>query len=192
MSNRAPRRTDHDLAGLLEACAEGDEQAFAALYDATVASACALALRVLRDPHLAEEVIQDAYLEVWRQSQRFDRRRGGARGWVLTLVHRRAVDRVRAAEAAARRDAAYQRRALAGTEVDTTSATALATLEARRVRAALAVLAPQQRRAVSLAYFGGLSHAEVAAVVGAPLGTVKWRIREGLQKLRRALEPQVA
>ena len=192
MSNRAPRRPDHDLAGLLEACAAGDQQAFARLYDATVASAFALAHRVLRDRHLAEEVVQDAYLEVWRQSRRFDRRRGGAAGWVHTLVHRRAVDRVRAAEATARRDAAYQRRVLAGTEADTTSATALATLEARQLRAALAVLAPQQRRAVSLAYFGGLSHAEVAAVLGAPLGTVKWRIRDGLQKLRRALEPQVA
>ena len=107
---------------------------------------------------------------------------------LLTLVHRRAVDRVRKVEAAGRRDGVYLRRSLAGADVDSTSATALASVEARRVRAALALLSPAQLQAVGLAYFDGLTYSQVAEVVGAPLSTVKSRIRVGLQRLRLALE----
>lgn len=194
MSNLAPCHTADDLAGILDRCAQGDEQAFAQLYDATAARAHGLALRVLRDAGLAEEVTQEAYLEVWRLSERYDRARGSVLAWLLTLVHRRAVDRVRSTQASVRRDEAHLRRSLAGTDVDTTSVTALASLEARQVRAAMALLHPAQRHAISLAYFQGLTYVEVAELVGAPLGTVKSRIRSGLLTLRSALEtpePQV-
>ena len=107
--------------------------------------------------------------------------------WLLTLVHRRAVDRVRSVHAARRREDAHHRLALAGSDVDGTSTTALDSLEAKQVRAALARLAPPQRQAISLAYYDGLTHVEVAAAVGAPLGTVKYRIRAGLRALSVAL-----
>lgn len=194
MSSLATSPTADDLSGILERSAEGDEEAFAQLYDATAARAHGLALRVLRDPGLAEEVTQEAYLEVWRLSERYDRARGSVLAWLLTLVHRRAVDRVRSTQASVRRDEAHLRRALAGADFDSTSVTALASLEARQVRAALAVLTPAQRHAISLAYLEGLSYPEVAEQVGAPLATVKSRIRSGLQTLRSALEtpePQV-
>lgn len=181
-------RSADQLAGLLEEAALGHDRSFAALYDATAARAHGLALRVLRDPGLAEEVTQEAYLEVWRRAREYDRTRGSAVARVHTIVHRRAVDRVRSAQASARRDEVYLRRALAGTDGDTTSGTALASVEARRVRAALACLPPQQRNAIRLAYFEGLSYSEVAAAVGAPPGTVKSRIRSGLQRLREVLE----
>jgi RNA polymerase sigma-70 factor, ECF subfamily len=176
------------LTSLFDQGAQGDEQAFAQFYDATAARAYGLAVRVLRNPALAEEVTQEAYLDAWRLSARYDHSRGSAVGWLLTLVHRRAVDRVRANQAAARRDETHLRLELAAAEFDTTSVTAMGSLEASQVRAALAELSPGQRQAISLAYFDGLTHTEIAARIGAPLGTVKFRIRDGLRKLRSALE----
>jgi RNA polymerase sigma-70 factor (ECF subfamily) len=181
------RHRPDDLASLLERCALGDHRAFSQLYDATAARAHGLAQRVLRDPGMAEEVTQEAYLQVWRLAQRYDRRRGDGATWLLTLVHRRAVDRLRSTRASVERDDAYQRGSRTGTDFDRTADSALASLEAARVRSALATLTPPQRHAVSLAYFDGLTYAEVAAVVGVPLGTVKSRIRAGMQQLRRAL-----
>ena len=172
---------------LIERCAQGDEQAFAQFYEMTTARAFGLALRVLKNPALAEEVTQEAYLEAWRRSGRYDQSRGSVVAWLLTLVHRRAVDRVRATQASTRRDAAYQRRELAA-DTDTTSVAALAFVEAQQVRAAMSELSPTQRQAIRLAYFDGLSQTEVAARVGAPLGTVKFWIRGGLRKMRSALE----
>lgn len=188
VSSLAHRYTADDLADLLERSAQ-DEQAFAALYEATAARAHGLASRVLRDSAMAEEVVQEAYLDVWRLSHRYDRANGSVMAWLLTLVHRRAVDRVRSAQASAGRTDTYLRRAMAGGDVDTTSVSALASLEVRQVQDALTVLTPPQRHAISLAYFEGLTYLEVAEVVGAPVGTVKSRIRGGLLRLRRALEP---
>lgn len=177
------------LAGLLEQSARGDEQAFALFYEATSARAHGVALRVLRNTALAEEVTQEGYLDAWRLAGRYARGRGSAVAWLLTLVHRRAVDRVRVSQASARREDAYRRHELAeAADVDTTSVPALAAVEAERVRAALAALSPEQRQAISLAYFGALTHSEVAAAVAAPLGTVKFRIRSGLRRLRSSLE----
>jgi RNA polymerase sigma-70 factor (ECF subfamily) len=188
VSHDAPGPATPDLAALLEQCARGDERAFATLYDATASRAYGVALRVLRDPGLAEEVTQEAYLDLWRHAKRYDRGKASVAAWLLTLVHRRAVDRVRSTEGSTRVEEAYRRRAWPHGDVDSTSDAALASLEARQVRAALARLSPPQRQAIGLAYFDGLSHSEVAAVVGAPLGTVKSRIRDGLQKLRVALD----
>jgi RNA polymerase sigma-70 factor (ECF subfamily) len=172
-----------DLAALLRQSARGDEQAFAALYDATAARAYGLAVRVVRDPSQAEEVTQEAFLELWRTASRFDPDRGSAISWVLTLVHRKAVDRVRSAEAATRRDTTYQREQQE-VDHDQTAETAHASLEARRVRAAMDQLTPVQREAIELSYFGGYTHTEVATLLGLPLGTAKTRIRDGLIRLR--------
>src|SRR5690349_11308955 len=108
-SEGAPGAADSptQLADLLKLSARGDEQAFARLYDATSARCYGLAVRVVRDPAQAEEVMQEAFLEIWRTASRFDAARGSAISWLLTLVHRRAVDRVRSAEASSRRESTY-------------------------------------------------------------------------------------
>lgn len=172
-----------DLTDLLARAARGDERAFATLYDATSAKVYGLALRVVRDPAQAEEVAQEAFLEIWRTASRFDPDRGSPLGWMTTITHRRAVDRVRAAEASGKRELAYEqhRRPV---EHDTTSEAAHEILEARRVRNALDALTPVQRDAVGLAYLGGYTHTEVAAMLDLPLGTAKTRIRDGLIRLR--------
>ncbi len=172
-----------DLADLLRRSGLGDEAAFARVYDATAARAYGLALRVVRDPSQAEEVAQEAFLEIWRTASRFDPDRGSAVSWILTLVHRKAVDRVRSAEASTRRDTAYHQ-ANQAVEHDSTAEAAQASIEARRVRQALDSLTEVQRQALDLAYFRGYTHTEVAAMLDLPVGTAKTRIRDGLIRLR--------
>jgi RNA polymerase sigma-70 factor (ECF subfamily) len=174
------------LASLLQRSSRGDEAAFAELYDATSARAYGLALRVVRNPAHAEEVLQEAYLDAWRTSSRFDPARGSAVGWLLTIVHRKAVDRVRSAEAASARDATYHRESQP-VEHDSTLESAHASLEAKRVRGAVAGLTDVQRQAVELAFFGGYTHTEVATMLDVPVGTAKTRIRDGLIRLRDAM-----
>lgn len=176
--------TDHGA--LLRRAARGDESAFAELYDATAARVHGLALRVVRDPAQAEEVAQEAFLDIWRTAGRFDPARGSALGWMLTLTHRKAVDRVRAAEAAQRRDQAYQRDHRP-VDHDNTAEQAHTSLEGRRVRQALAGLTEVQREAIALAYYGGYTHTEVATMLDLPVGTAKTRIRDGLIRLRDVL-----
>jgi RNA polymerase sigma-70 factor (ECF subfamily) len=171
------------LADLLHRSALGDESAFAQFYDATSARAYGLALRVVRNPAHAEEVTQEAYLDAWRSSTRFDPARGSAAGWLLTIVHRKAVDRVRSVEAASARDETWNRET-APTDHDQTAEAAHASLDAARVRSAVATLTDVQRRAVELTYFGGYTHTEVATLLDVPLGTAKTRIRDGLIRLR--------
>ena len=174
------------LAELLRRAARGDESAFAEWYDATSARAFGLAVRVLRDRAQAEEVTQESYLDCWRHATRFDARRGSAIAWLLTIVHRKAVDRVRSAEAATRRDTAYGQREQ-DVPHDVTAEAATASIEARRVRAALGDLTTKQREAVELAFLGGYTHTEVATMLDLPIGTAKTRIRDGLIRLRDAL-----
>jgi RNA polymerase sigma-70 factor (ECF subfamily) len=175
-----------ELADLLRRSSRGDQAAFAELYDATSRRAYGLAVRVVRDPAQAEEVTQEAYLEVWRTASRFDAARGSALSWLLTIVHRKAVDRVRSAEAATRRDQTYQQRNQP-VDHDVTAEAAEASLEAHRVRGALANLTDVQREALELAYFGGYTHTEVATMLDLPVGTAKTRIRDGLIRLRDAM-----
>jgi RNA polymerase sigma-70 factor, ECF subfamily len=172
-----------DLATLLRLSARGDSTAFAELYDATAPRVHGLVLRVVRDRAQAEEVTQEAFLEVWRTASRFDPSRGSALSWLLTIAHRKAVDRVRSAEASNRRDATYHQQSRV-VEHDSTAEAAHASLEGRRVRAAMAQLTAVQREAIELAYFGGYTHTEVAAMLDLPLGTAKTRIRDGLIRLR--------
>ena len=172
-----------DLADLLKACGRGDQAAFAQLYDATSSRVVGLAVRVVRDVAQAEEVAQEAFLEIWKTSGRFDPAKGSPLGWLLTIVHRKAVDRVRSAEASTRRDTTYHQRNQP-VEHDSTAEAATASLEARRVRQALTGLTPVQREALELAYFGGYTPTEVATMLELPVGTAKTRIRDGLIRLR--------
>ena len=123
MSHDVFCRPADDLASLLDRCGQGDEEAFTRLYDATAPRAYGVALRVVRDQKLAEDVTQEAYLELWRESRRYDSARRSAMGLLLTIVHRRAVDRLRSAQSTTRREEAYFRREQATPELDTTSAT---------------------------------------------------------------------
>ena len=175
-----------DLAELLRRSSRGDEAAFAALYDATAARLFGLVLRIVRDHAMSEEVTQEVYLDVWRQSARFDPDRGSAMSWLMTIAHRTAVDRVRASEASRRRDNAHAATSK-DVEFDTTAEAAQASLEAQRVRRALTTLTDAQRSAVELAYLGGYTHTEVARLLDLPLGTAKTRIRDGLIRLRDTL-----
>ena len=172
-----------DLAADLRAASRGDQQAFARVYDATSTKMYGLVLRVLRNPAMAEEVTQECYLEIWRQATRYEAEQGSALAWMLTIAHRRAVDRVRAVEAADRRDVHYEQSSHTAAH-DSTAEAAESRIEALRVRAALQGLTEAQREAIELAYFGGYTHTEVAAMLDLPLGTAKTRIRDGLIRLR--------
>ncbi|MFZ2013557.1 MAG: ECF RNA polymerase sigma factor SigK [Nocardioides sp.] len=174
------------MAELLKRASHGDEAAFAEWYDATAARAFGLAVRVLRDRAQAEEVTQESYLDCWRHAARFDADKGSPLAWLLTIVHRKAVDRVRSAEAAGRRETAYNRR-VHEVDHDSTAESATASLEATRVRTALRELTEKQRQAVELAFLGGYTHTEVASMLDLPVGTAKTRIRDGLIRLRDAL-----
>ncbi len=181
-----PGREDEgasDLTELLKRSARGDRAAFGELYDATAARAYGLALRVVRDPAQAEEVVQEAFLDIWRTASRFDPQRGSPAGWMLTIVHRKAVDRVRSAESSSRRESTYHHKQ-EPVPHDNTAEEAHASIEARRVRQALAGLTDVQREAIVLAYYGGYTHTEVATMLELPVGTAKTRIRDGLIRLR--------
>jgi RNA polymerase sigma-70 factor (ECF subfamily) len=187
VGERPAKGGDHAVLGdLLRRSARGDEQAFAELYDATSARVYGLALRVVRDPAQAQEVTQEAYLETWRTASRFDPAKGSAMSWLMTIAHRKGVDRVRSAEASSRRDTAYHD-TNATVDHDSTADAAEASFEARRVRNALSGLTVVQREAITLAYFGGYTHTEVATMLDLPVGTAKTRIRDGLIRLRDAL-----
>lgn len=178
----APEAQD-DISGLLQASALGDQAAFARVYDATATRVHGLVLRVVRNPAQAEEVTQEVYLDAWRTASRFDPAKGSPLSWLMTLAHRRAVDRVRSAEAATKRDLAYES-ATQPVPHDATAEAATDSLEARRVRAALETLTPPQRQAIELAFLGGYTHTEVATMLDLPVGTAKTRIRDGLIRLR--------
>lgn len=178
-----------DLAALLAAAARGDEAAFAELYDATAPRLYGLVLRVVRDPAQSEEVTQEAYLDIWRNCARFDPGLGSPVSWMLTIAHRKAVDRVRSAQAATERDDQYTSRSQERA-FDVTAEEVERSLDAQRVRRALDSLTETQRGAVELAYLGGYTHTEVASLLGVPLGTAKTRIRDGLIRLRDTLGMQ--
>ncbi|MFZ1484793.1 ECF RNA polymerase sigma factor SigK [Nostocoides sp.] len=182
-----PPSTSASLEDLLLRCARRPgadaEEAFAQLYDRTAARLYGLAVRVLVDPAQAEEVTQEAYAQAWQGCAGFDPTRGSAISWLLTLAHRRAVDRVRSAQAAARRDADYGARTQE-TDHDATSERALASIEAQSVRSALKALTPLQQNVIELAYFQGHTHTEIAGILQVPLGTAKSRINDALRKLR--------
>ena len=180
----APATPGADLAGLLAKVARGDEAAFAAVYDQVGALVFGLARRIVKDPAQSEEVTQEVLLEVWRSASRFDPVQGSARSWLMTMAHRRAIDRVRSAQAATERDA---RAALAATDYDVVVEEVESRLEAQRVRRCLETLTELQRESVTLAYYGGYTYREVAGLLGVAIGTVKTRMRDGLIRMRDCL-----
>lgn len=182
--------TTDTLQAQLRAAGRGDEVAFAGLYQSVSPRVYGLVLRILRDVHQSEEVTQEVFLRIWETSNRFDPTRGSALSWIMTLAHSRAVDRVRSSESGRRRDARDADRSRS-TPFDQTVESAHASLEAIRVRVALATLSPPQRQALELAYLGGYTHTEVSGLLQIPLGTAKARIRDGLIRLRDSLVPAV-
>jgi RNA polymerase sigma-70 factor (ECF subfamily) len=173
-----------DIDNLMRRVAAGDRDAFTALYDAIAPRVYGLIRRVLRDPAIAEEVAQEALVEVWRAAARFDPSRGSAAGWIFTIAHRRAVDRVRAEQAAADRE---RRTATTSVPFDDVIEEVTARLEQQEVRRCLRALTRLQREAILLAYYGGLTYREVADRLGTALPTVKTRMRDGLIRLRDCL-----
>jgi RNA polymerase sigma-70 factor (ECF subfamily) len=185
-------RPDRDVreAVLVNRVARGDEDAFAQLFEATAPAVLGLSKRILRDGALAEEVTQEVFVEVWRAAARFDDQRGTVRGWVTTLAHRRAVDRVRAEQARLDRDHRASARSRVEDDDDVATAVVAAVvsdLTVGRVRAALGTLTPLQREAIELAFYRGYTYPEVARLLDVPLGTIKTRIRDGMIRLRDEL-----
>lgn len=179
------RREPESLESLLGRVARGDEAAFAVLYDRTSAAVFGLARRVVRDPARAEEVAQEVFLQVWQTATRFDAQRGSGKTWILTLAHRRAVDVVRRDQSSSNREQRYDWRG--GPDFDSVQEEVGTRLEHEQVRRCLQSLTDLQREAVTLAYFGGYTYAEVSTLLEANPATVKTRMRDGLIRLRDCL-----
>jgi RNA polymerase sigma-70 factor, ECF subfamily len=173
-----------DLTVLLGRVARGDQGAFRDVYDLSAGQVLGVARRVVRDPAQSEEVMQEVLLEVWRTAARFDPAAGSAGAWIMTLAHRRAVDRVRSEHSAAQREL---RAAVARVEYDDVAEAVETSLEHERVRRCLSSLTDLQREAVTLAYYQGYTYREVAGLLGVAIGTVKTRMRDGLIRLRDCL-----
>lgn len=171
------RISDEDL---LRRIAGRDESALAELYDRFSAVSMAVASKVLGDPAEAEDVLQQVYVKIWEDAGRFDPARGSAAAWILTSVRNASIDRVRRREA-------FRRAAMAAPPRDPDPPSPDLDEERARARRAIEALPPDQRQAIELAYFEGLSQTEIAARLGQPLGTVKTRMRLGMMKLREAL-----
>jgi len=174
---------------VLAEVARGSEAAFDELYERIAGPVFGLALRVVRDREMAQDVAQEVLAEVWRLAARFDPARGSAMGWILTMAHRRAVDRVRREEvrsATLRKEAA----SLVTGDHDVVLAQLERQWDAALVRRALGTLTLPQREAIELAYYRGYTHQQVSTVLQIPLGTAKTRIRDGLIRLRDRLELQ--
>ncbi len=168
---------------LLERTGAGDASAFRMLYERFSPRVFGLANRILRDPSQAEEVAQEIFLEIWQRAGRFDRSRGSATSWVMTLTHGRSVDRVRHSQASRARDL----RATVDNfdrDVDSVADAVVQQAEAQEMRKCLDALTPLQRESVMLAYFGGHTNRQVGELLGAALPTVKTRMRDGLIRLR--------
>jgi RNA polymerase sigma-70 factor, ECF subfamily len=172
---------------VMQLVGEGDPRAFELVYDRHGGAAFSLAYRMVGQRVVAEEIVQEAFLSIWRSRMRYDAARGSVRTWVLGIVHNRGVD-------ALRRGAVHDRRReiTEGVEdrqeaPERTDVEAVRRDEARSVRNALEALPDDQRRTIELAYFGGFSHSQIAELLGEPIGTVKGRMRLGLDKLRRQL-----
>ena len=175
---------------LLVAAASGDEPAFELLVRRVRPQVVRVAERVVRDPSIAEEVAQEVLTEVWRKADHFDPTKGNVSAWVSTLTRRRSVDRVRSEQASRNRDDRIARRSQER-DVDVVADEVETRLEHWQVRNALSTLSDRQREAIELAYFGGHTYRDVAQVLGIPEGTAKSRLRDGLLRLREALDTLV-
>jgi len=171
------------VADLLVGIADGDQASFAELYDLLSPRVFGLILRVLVNRSQSEEVLQEVFLEIWQSAGRFAPNKGQGRTWVMTIAHRRAVDRVRSSQSSTDRDVRAGLRDI-GVAHDSVAESVELGIEGEKVVEALSRLPEAQREALVLAYYGGYSQNEISALVGAPLGTVKTRMRDGLIRLR--------
>lgn len=174
------------LQDLLRRVANADQRAFSELYDVLSPRVFGLIKRLLRDHAQSEEVTQEVFLEIWQTATRFDPNKGGATTWILTMAHRRAVDRVRSSQSSRDRDTRIGIRDHK-VDYDHVSEAIEIRIEHERVEKAMTRLTELQRQAVSLAYYGGYSHSEVAEMLSVPIGTVKTRLRDGMIRLRDEL-----
>ncbi|WP_435851062.1 ECF RNA polymerase sigma factor SigK [Streptomyces roseolus] len=172
-----------DLPAVMEQVARGDKDAFSVLYDALAPMVFGIVLRVVRDPAQSEEVTQEVMIDLWRQAARYRSGAGSVSAWAATIAHRRAVDRVRSAQAATDREHAQAVRDH-HTAYDAVAEQVETRLESEQVRRCLRGLTELQRRAVTLAYYQGLTYREVAETLRTPLPTIKTRMRDGLIRLR--------
>jgi RNA polymerase sigma-70 factor (ECF subfamily) len=185
---------NEELAALIKSLASGDQSAMTTLYDATSRLVYGLALRILNEAPAAEEVLLDVYTQVWRQAAQYDATRGAPLAWLTTIARSRAIDRLRSGQ-----HERQHKQPLESPEVATAAAagasaedfTVAAEMQ-KLVRAALETLPTEQREVIELAYYGGLSHSEIAVKLGQPLGTIKTRTRLAMMKLREALKSTYA
>ena len=183
--SRIERLADEELMAVVD---RKDPSAFEVLYDRHGGAAYSLAYRIVGDPSLAEDVTQEAFISVWRSGARFDAARGSLRSWTLSIVRNRAIDALRrSAGSAPKLDFDDEAALEARPSGDLTDAEAIRRETASRVRGALQELPQEQSEVIGLAYFGGFSHSEIAEMLGMPLGTVKGRMRLGLEKIRVTL-----
>lgn len=181
-----PTRSN-ELEALLSEVARGDSAAFAAVYDLTKSRVYGLVMRIMRDPGYSEETTQEVYLEVWRTASAYDPSKGSALAWLLTMAHRRAVDRIRTEEAGGRRESRYIA-ASADPATDVVTESAIAGDERRRVVECLGGLTDVQRQCIQLAYYEGLTYSEVSQRLAVNLSTIKSRMRDALRGLRNCLD----
>ena len=182
---------------LVDRLAERDLGAFEALYDRYADLVYSVSLRVVGDAHVAQDVTQDVFLRVWRAPERFDITRGKFVTWLLSVARNRSIDERRSNARRLRHEAlpstTEEEDVIPSTdELDDPALMTVLTEERRAVRQAMVGLPPEQRLAIQLAYFGGLTQQEVANQLGQPLGTIKTRIRLGMRKMRGALEERRA
>ncbi len=184
-----PEKIEGSDVELLHAVARGDEAALARLYDAYRVILFGLLVRILNSREEAEDILQEVFIQVWRRAKDFDEKRGRPFTWLVTLARSRAIDRLRLLGARQRLAASAERE-----QVDETSDALTDTIRGTQkevIRRALAELPEDQRHTLLLAYFEGLTQSEIATKLGAPLGTVKTRMRSGMSKLRALLGPQL-
>ncbi|MBA3804885.1 MAG: sigma-70 family RNA polymerase sigma factor [Acidobacteria bacterium] len=185
-----PITTNAALASLIRSVAGGNQQDMTALYDSSSRLIFGLLMHILKDAGAAEEVLLDVYTQVWRQAAQYDKSRGTPLAWLITIARSRAIDRLRSGHQERIRsqplETISQRAGGSNVEEDAN----LAEMQTM-VRASLGEIPPEQREVIELAYYGGMSHTEIAAKVGLPLGTVKTRTRLGMMKLREMLKPTI-
>jgi len=187
MSAEATRAADSEVARLIAACARQDRPAFQRLYERTAPQLLACLIRMLRSRALAEDALQEAFVQVWARADRYDSARGSAWAWLVSIARYRAIDlRRRESRLAAEPHADVEQ--IAGEDEPQDALVALGRRATKALTTCLEALQPRQRQCIVLAYQGGLSHAEVAGEIGEPLGSVKSWIRRGLAALRRCLE----
>ncbi len=177
------------LESLMLLTQQGDAAAFARLYDHIAPNVLGLSLQILHDQAQAEEVTQEVFIEVWQHAADFDPAKGSAKAWILRRARLRAIDRVRSAIATMKRD---DREAflVASINKESVEDEALRNVQRHAVRTALEIMGEPHKTAILMAYFGDMTHAELAEATGVPLGTAKTRVRDGLRKLEKILKEQ--